>query len=236
MSWRFVPELLDSYIAPGISTFTEANIPDLSGRFPQAKYWLSRYFQNNVWGGSFPEPMRQYVLGFLRRAHLVHTAYLDARRLTLQYLEGNDIHNPSVAKYYDAIARWEQFAIEASIAMDIWRWMNDEKGDFKKNDGVKKFYEWINDDQGFSTVKDGPNEYRLHRIANRVKHAGEDIHEARKVKQVGEGIFAGKDTINYTVSLWLTNAGLHSIEASVTYDEASKVAVEVAETADQLLD
>jgi hypothetical protein len=41
MAWRINPELMDSHIAPGISTFNEANIPDIAGRFPEAEYWTT---------------------------------------------------------------------------------------------------------------------------------------------------------------------------------------------------
>jgi hypothetical protein len=227
MSWRWSPELLDSHIAPGISSFTQASIPDIAGRFPQGEYWTSNHFLNNVLRGSFPERTRQFVLGFLRRAHLVHTAYLDARRLTLDYLEGNDLHNPSIAGYYNAIARWEQFAIEASITLEIWKWFSDDQGVFTGKDAMKKFCNWMSDDQGVLTGKDGPKEYRLYRIANKVKHVGDDIHK---------GAYTVDLTLPLTVSLWLSNAGLNSIETSVSYDEASKFVVDIAETADQLQD
>ncbi len=43
-------DLLDKYIAPEISKFVSADIPDLTGLFPQSEYWLTNHFLNTVFG------------------------------------------------------------------------------------------------------------------------------------------------------------------------------------------
>ncbi len=136
---RWNPELLDTHIAPGISEFREALIPDLSGRFPQADFWVGNYFLNSVLRVGFRDRWRQIVNGFLRRASQGFAAYLDARRLTLEYLDGNSPLNPRIGRYYKATAAWEGFAIDMTIATDLFKWMNNGAGAFTKNDGSKEY-------------------------------------------------------------------------------------------------
>lgn len=70
--------------------------------------------------------------------------------MTAKYLDGNDPNNPRLALYYDAVASWENLALQVSMAFDLFRWLNDGAGAFKKNDGSP--------------------EQRLYTIANQVKH------------------------------------------------------------------
>ena len=79
MSLSFNSQLLEKHIAPGISTFTQATIPDLTDRFQQADHWLVNFFLNSTFRASYSDDVRQLVLGFLRRAQLAVTAYADAQ-------------------------------------------------------------------------------------------------------------------------------------------------------------
>jgi len=157
MQWN--PEVLDKYLAPGISSFTRAEIPDLCEPFPQASHWLANHFVNTVLRAKFKEQWRQVVLAFLRRAHGAFAAYHSARKLTLEYLEGNNPLNPRMQKYYDAVSAWEGFALQVSMAIDLFRWLNGGEGAFKKNDGSK--------------------EQRLYTIANHVKHTASCVESGQ---------------------------------------------------------
>jgi hypothetical protein len=95
---RWNPELLDKHIAPGISSFTMAAIPDLSGQFPQAEYWAVNYFLNATLRAAWPDRQRQIVVGFLRRASHAYATYHETRRMTIDYLDGNDPLNPRVSR------------------------------------------------------------------------------------------------------------------------------------------
>lgn len=145
---RWNPDLLDKHIAPGIASFTAAAIPDLSGRFPQADYWAVNYFLNATLRVAWPDRHRRTVVGFLRRASHAHATYHEARQTTLDYLKGNDPLNPRVGRYYGAIANWETFAIDVTIACDLFRRLGED---------------------AFSR-KDGSKEWRLYEIGNKVKH------------------------------------------------------------------
>ena len=70
--------------------------------------------------------------------------------MTIQYLDGNDPHNPRLSKYYDAVANWESFCLQVSMALDLFRWLNGGQGAFQRNDGSP--------------------EQRLYTVANQVKH------------------------------------------------------------------
>lgn len=153
MQWN--PTILSKFVAPGIAEFTSAEIPDLTARFPQAPFWLVNHFLNNVLRTSFKDRHRQVVLGFIRRAHNAFLAFHDARTGTLAYLDGNEPHNPRIGKYFDAVSSWENFALQVSMAIDLFRWLNQGQGAFAKNDGSK--------------------EQRLYDIANSVKHTASAV-------------------------------------------------------------
>jgi hypothetical protein len=142
--------LLNKFIAPEITRFTDAAIPDITSEFPEASHWLQNHFLNNVFRWAFDDRARQVVLGYLRRAHHAFGAYHQARETTLRYLDGNQPDNPRVRGYYEAIALWEMFAIQIGMALDLVKWMGEGRGVFSKNDGS--------------------SESRLYSIANQVKH------------------------------------------------------------------
>lgn len=144
------PEILDRYIAPGISSFTVAAIPDFSERFPQAKFWVSNHFLNSVFRGAWSHRVRQVVIAFLRRSSHAYTSYHLARQMTFEYLDGNDPLEPRLGKYYRTIAEWETCVIDITITLDLFKWLNENQGYFQKKDGSKA--------------------YRLYTIGNHIKH------------------------------------------------------------------
>ena len=149
MTLRWASAVLNDLIAPDFSAFTHADIPSLSERFPQAPYWLSNYFLNAVGRADYRPPTKQLVLAFLRRAHDAFANYHDAKRATEAYLNGNDPHSGRLTPYYRALTLWEEFALQMSIATDLYRRLSGQKV-FEKNDGSK--------------------EQRLYDMANRIKH------------------------------------------------------------------
>jgi hypothetical protein len=153
MQWN--PEILSKFIAPGIVEFTSVDIPDLTSRFPQAPYWVTNHFLNNALRTSFKDRWRQVVMAYIRRSHNAFYAYHDARSRTSAYLYGNQPDNPRVARYFDAVSSWENFALQISMAIDLFRWLNQGQGAFQKNDGSK--------------------EQRLYEIANLVKHTASAV-------------------------------------------------------------
>lgn len=150
MAMQWNPTILSKFIAPDIAEFTTSEIPQLETLFPQASHWVTNHFLNNALRTSFKDGWRQVVLGYIRRTHNAFTAYHEARLLTLSYLDGNQPLNPRVSQYFNAVSSWENFALQVSMALDLFKYLNQGTGSFEKNDGSK--------------------EQRLYEIANLVKH------------------------------------------------------------------
>jgi hypothetical protein len=202
MKWN--PAILSKFIAPNIAEFTSAAIPDRADTFPQASYWVVNHFLNNALRAAFKDRWRQVVLAYIRRSHNAFVAYHDARSRTLDYLDGNEPLNPSVAKYFDAVSSWENFALQSSMAIDLFRWLNQEKGAFDKNDGSK--------------------EQRLFDIANLVKHTA---------SAVSSGQCTESDTVPLWLSnrgLHSWNLSLTYAEASEVLLEVAELADELQDS------
>jgi hypothetical protein len=59
----------DNFVAPNMSKFTEAAIPDMSSTDDQQEYWLANFILNNLLGTRFGSPVRQQIYNFPRRSH-----------------------------------------------------------------------------------------------------------------------------------------------------------------------
>ena len=153
MKWN--PDIINTRIAPNISNFNSANIPELTNKFSQAKHWLTNHFLNSVLRDGFKPPNKQVVISYLRRAQNSFLEYHIARSATYEYLEKNDPLNPNLMKYYEAITHWEYFILQYAMAIDLFNWLNLGEKAFAKNDGSK--------------------DQRLYDMANAIKHLPSDI-------------------------------------------------------------
>lgn len=153
VSWN--SKLLEKHIAPGISDFTDADIPDLQDDYEQSSYWLTNHFLNNALRTSFKVPVKQYVQNYIFRAEVLFRLFHDARGATLDYLDGNDPFNPRVSRYYKAISIWETVFLNWAVAFDLI---------VKLNGNTKLF-----------TKGDGSVEERAHEMQNEIKHCGGSI-------------------------------------------------------------
>jgi hypothetical protein len=157
VNWN--PEILNKFLAPGISEFTSAEIPDLAQSYPQASHWVSNHFLNNVLRGHFKDRWRQVVLAYIRRAQNAFLSYQEARQMTLDYLDGNQPDNPRINRYFSSVTAWENFSLQISMVIDLFRWLNEGTGAFEKNDGSK--------------------EQRLYEIANLIKHTASAVNSGQ---------------------------------------------------------
>ena len=157
-------QVLEAWIAPGLATFTHAVILDLKADFSEAPHWLPNHYLNSVVGPTaFFGSSKIAVIGFLRRAHNAFEIYHRARSLTLSYLDGIDVSRPKIRGYYSAVSAWEDFALQTSMALDLYKWMNGGKGAFTKQDGSA--------------------EQRLYEVANQVKHTASCIASSQCTAQ-----------------------------------------------------
>ena len=174
MQWN--PEILSKFLAPGIGNFTSAHIPDLTQRFPQAPHWVGNHFLNNVLRGHFGDRWRQVVFAYIRRAQNSFIAYHEARRLTLEYLDGKQPDNPLIRHYFGAVTAWENFALQISMVTDLFRWLNQGVGAFKKNDGSK--------------------EQRLYEMANLIKHTASAVDSGQCPESGTIPLWLGNDGLH----------------------------------------
>ena len=146
----------DKYVAPGFSSFTAVNIPDMSAITREQGHWLGNFILNSWARVTMDDDMRQTLFNFLRRTEAAFREYEEARRLTLAHLA--DWRPNAVSEYIKAIGHWEQFLSQADRAWAVL--VKGEKTLFAKDDG--------------SVVQ------RLNLLYNRTKH----IESAIKSRQL----------------------------------------------------
>jgi len=107
----------DTFVGPYMSTFTAAEIPDMSDHDPQQEHWISIFILNTMFRVKLPQSDRQYMFNFLRRAEAAFREYALAREQTLLFLSLPD----SPSHYIAAITYWEDFLSQAWISFDLLR-------------------------------------------------------------------------------------------------------------------
>jgi hypothetical protein len=195
----FSAYVLDKFIAPGASVFTEADIPDLSSYHSQSTHWVSSFFLNSVLRAAYKLPLNAYVYNYLRRAEAAFREHSNARTETLLFIRSN---RQSPSRYAAAIFHWEIFLGQSWHAFKL----------LEKAFGAVLYQEG-----------DGSVEERLNQLYNQMKHV-----ESR--------IAAGQMLPEATVPVWLTNEGLVSVDARLTYRETGDVLMDIAKWADLLGD
>ena len=95
----------DRYVAPHMSAFTQAQIPDMTSVSKEQTFWLANFILNTLMRADVEERSRQRMFNFLRRAELAFRDHSAARERSLAYLANPDV----VLDYLHAIAHWEAF-------------------------------------------------------------------------------------------------------------------------------
>ena len=189
----------DSYIAPELSGFTHAVIPDMQGHASQASHWLDNHVLNVMLRGSWKRPLSTYVFNFLRRATNAFSSHNAARQATLSSLE---CYNQTPSTYCVALLHWETFLGQSWHAFGL----------LEKAFSLRLF------------KKGSESELeRLNALYNQMKHV-----ESR--------IECGQIPSEATVPVWLTNAGLKSIDTALSFAETGKLLEGIASWADSLVD
>ncbi|MEL7108006.1 MAG: hypothetical protein AAGL99_01970 [Pseudomonadota bacterium] len=143
---------LSKQIGPNVIGFSSVEIPDMSGVFSQAEYWVANYFLSNL-TSSYRMPMHAYCRLFLTRVSFAYEIYDQARLKTIEFVDGG-AQSPST--YSAAISRWEVFLGQTWHALETLA---------KAWDG--RVHE----------PKDGSKEFKLHELYNAIKHAEDRIKE-----------------------------------------------------------
>jgi hypothetical protein len=189
--------VLDKYMAPQISKFTVASIPDMTELDDQQEHWLYNFILNNLAQRTLVTPIGQQMYNFLRRSHAAFGAYALAREATLAYLANRQRY----PRYIDAINHWEAFLAYAWQAFCFF------------GRGKRIWFE-----QG-----DGSPLERLHDLHTRSKHADKAIEQGHYIE-------------DSPLCVWLTNSGLSSTEAALTFEEIAMILTDMAQLASAVQD
>lgn len=130
---QFSAEILDGNIAPGVTEFTSADIPDVSNWAPESRSWIANYFLNClVARPAFPH--HAYYHNFLRRTVYAFKEHEQARTKTLEFL-GTGGDEPST--YAMALFHWETFLGQSwhAYALLSAAWKGNTKSVYKPHDG-----------------------------------------------------------------------------------------------------
>jgi len=195
---QFSDEIINKHIAPGVSAFTRAEIPDMSTWAKESSHWVANFFLNSSFSAAFKPPMNAYAYNFLRRAQAAFAQHQLARECTLSFLS---VGGQSPTKYCDALFHWETFLGQSWHAYALL---------------LKAF-------SGTAFRKgDGSIEERLNLLYNAMKHVESRIENGQMLPDA-------------TVPVWLTNDGIWSVDASMTYNETGEVLKQLAVWADALM-
>lgn len=200
MSAQFSHAILNKHIAPGVSDFVTADIPDMSTWAKESQHWIANFFLNSAFTACFAPPMNAYAFNFLRRAQFAFDEHHLARKATLAFLTSTR-QSISVSKYCEALHHWEVFLGQSWHSYHLL---------------MKAF-----DGNAFEKG-DGSTEQRLHHFYNTMKHVESKIEN-------------GQMCSGATVPVWLTNRGLRSVDADLTYEETADVLKQLAVWADALM-
>jgi len=137
-------EFKDKFIAPEISSFTEASIPDLSALQGP---WLVSFILSSALVVQLDDATRRTLYNFLRRAEGAFREYSSARQMTMAYLANPDPN--AVSEYITAIGHWETFLSQTYQAWCVL----------------------VRGQKIFFSPGDGSTMQRLNLLYNRTKHA-----------------------------------------------------------------
>jgi len=190
---RWNPDTLSSQFATGVSEFQTVNLDNLRQEFGQHRYWLNNHFLNSVTGGAYQGRTRQFCVNFLFRATASFEAYHLARSLTLHHLRPKRFRRPT---YYRALAAWELTILSFQCTYEVTSRL-------------------------FGPQTDDDANKRLWRLANKVKHCGDDIENL-------------KHGDPHLTPFWMTNEGLRGRETHCSWEEITDHVRSFARVADRM--
>jgi hypothetical protein len=197
----FSAYFLDKFIAPGISEFKAAEIPDMTAYDPQSEFWVANFVLNSGFGGNYEPPGNAYAFNYLRRAVAAFNQQELARQATLGFLASE---GQSLSRYAAALLHWEFFLGQAWHA---YVHLHGFATVLTRKEVPRPFV------QGQGSVEE-----RLNNLYNQMKHVEGRIESGQMV----EGA---------TVPVWLTNDGLRSTDALLRYSETGDILRDLAKWA-----
>lgn len=171
MAVQFGAQILDTLLAPGISSFMEAEVPNLSGECPEADHWLSNFFLNSLLGPRYDDKWKQATITFIFRTQCALRGYNSAREKTLECADRFSPGRPVSRVYFEAISHWEMVVLNIQIALDLFLKIMDPNAPVTE-DAI-----------------------RIRRVANRIKHFAEDIKTGKNSPDLTLPMWLEKDRL-----------------------------------------
>jgi len=190
MALQYSSAILNHNVAPGVSEFKCAEIPDASQHSKESEHWVANFFLNCTFRGAFEPPMHAYAYNYLRRAQYAFAEHLLARESTLAFLGSG---GQSLTRYVDALFHWECFLGQAWHAFALLATAWDGKA-FEKNDGSI--------------------EQRLNALYNQMKHVESRIENNQILPDATVPVWlenAGLRSIDTRLSFQETGEVLHEL-------------------------
>lgn len=203
---QFAGRLLNKYIAPGVSEFNSAEIPDMTSYHAESAHWVDNHFLNNSLRGALKTSAAAYIANYLRRAEGAFSEHALARSATNEFLRSN---RQSPSRYAEALLHWEFFLGQSWQAYVL----------------LQKLVQLLGDDDKYQIFEpgDGSLEQRLNLLYNAMKHVE---------KRIATGQLP-EDTVS---PVWLTNQGVACTEGGVTFEETGEILRDLAKWADIVVD
>ena len=164
-------DILDELLAPGISSFDAADIPEVASSFPQAEHWLSNVFLNTAFGPRYKTQWRQAAITFIFRTQTALRAYEEARNTTMECVLYFRDGMPARRRYFAALSHWEVVLLNMQMMMDV-------------------FFTFISPNK----ARDDETS-RIWLMANRIKHYAEDISKGVNCSTLTVPIWMEKDAL-----------------------------------------
>jgi hypothetical protein len=204
-------EFKDRYVAPNVSRFTAATIPDMSAVSAEQEHWLGNFILNTgLQRVVLEEGSRRSLFNFLRRTMMAFREYASARQMTLNYLANP---NPNaVSEYIIAVGHWEMFLSQADQAWDIL------------DGGKNKLF----------MPNDGTVPQRLRHLHNRTKHLASAIrNQEMQFPEAGTmPVWLENDGLHGLHS----DDGITTVDVSLPFDEIAGMLAKLAHFADAAQD
>ena len=176
MAVQFGSEVLDKFLAPGISAFNKADVPCLDNACPDAEHWISNHFLNSLFGHRYNDDWRQVTVTFIFRVQNALRAYRIARMKTLECVRGFQPGRPKSNLYFEAVSQWETALLNIQIALDLFLKVMDPSA-IETDDAI-----------------------RIRRTAARIKHFAEDIADGKNSPELTLPMWLASDRLLTRVS------------------------------------
>lgn len=170
MAVQFGAKILDELFAPGISSFSVAEVPEL-GKIPAADHWLGNLFLNSLLGDRYIETWKQAAVSFLFRTQNSVRSYEAARTKTLECVKAFKPGRPATRAYFEAVSHWESVLLNVQIALDLFLKVM-SPGTAETNDAK-----------------------RIRDVVNRIKHYAEDIETGKNTSDLTLPMWLAKDRL-----------------------------------------